>query len=102
MTDHDSDECLRSRQHPSDRTRINAVERAYALLSARTDLFSCRRGVKLRQCGEILEIRGRVPTYYLKQVVQELLKTLTCIERIDNQLLVASSEEECEYRTFGN
>ncbi len=46
--------------------------------------FECNNGV--------LVVRGCVPTFYLKQVLQTLLKGLEGVRRIDNQVQVDASE----------
>ena len=40
--------------------------------------------------GQTLIVRGRVPTFYLKQLLQESLRELPGIERVDNQVEVMS------------
>lgn len=39
--------------------------------------------------GQLI-LRGTVPSYYMKQVAQSLLKPISSIQRVDNRLLVAS------------
>jgi hypothetical protein len=39
-----------------------------------------------------LLVRGRVPSFYLKQVLQTVLQDLAGIERIDNQVDVVSAD----------
>jgi len=50
------------------------------------------RDVTLRCAGGVLMLRGRVPTFYLKQVLQSLLKGLEGVERIDNRVDVVSAQ----------
>jgi hypothetical protein len=40
--------------------------------------------------GGVLVLRGRLPTYYLKQVAQEAVARLEGVERIDNQIQVVT------------
>jgi hypothetical protein len=40
--------------------------------------------------GEMLVVRGSVPTYYLKQLVQTALKGLEGVRRIENQVEVVA------------
>jgi hypothetical protein len=40
--------------------------------------------------GGILTLRGRVPTFYLKQILQTLLRNIDGVVRIDNQVDVVS------------
>jgi hypothetical protein len=46
---------------------------------------------------EALIIRGRVPTYYLKQLLQTVLKDLSGVAYIDNQVDVISSDSPMYY-----
>jgi hypothetical protein len=39
----------------------------------------------------VLTLRGRVPTFYLKQMLQTWLRNLDGVQRIDNQVDVVSS-----------
>lgn len=41
---------------------------------------------------EVLVVRGLVPTFYLKQVLQTVLKTLDGVTLIDNQVTVLSPD----------
>src|SRR5689334_3622600 len=40
----------------------------------------------------VLTVRGRVPTFYLKQLLQTVLKRVDGVERINNQVYVVSSD----------
>ena len=40
----------------------------------------------------VLTLRGRVSSFYLKQMAQELVRPLETVEQINNRLLVASSD----------
>lgn len=42
--------------------------------------------------GEVLVVRGLVPTFYLKQVLQTLLKKLEGVRLVDNQVTVVSPD----------
>ena len=42
--------------------------------------------------GRMLLVRGSVPSFYLKQVLQTVLKQVTGIQRIDNQVDVVSAD----------
>ena len=48
----------------------------------RTSLFTIER------VGQTIAIKGRVPSYYLKQLLQEAIKTLPGVVNIDNQVRV--------------
>jgi len=50
-------------------------------------LFCGRMGtINLDYHQGILTISGRVPSFYLKQVVQEIVRHLDGVERVDNQI----------------
>ena len=40
----------------------------------------------------VLILKGRVRSYYVKQMAQELVRPLPAVEQIDNRLRVVSSE----------
>jgi hypothetical protein len=48
---------------------------------------------EFRLVDEVLVIRGQVPTFFLKQVLQRALMELEGIERIDNQVEVVDWRE---------
>ncbi len=41
--------------------------------------------------GGVLTLRGRVPSFYLKQVLQSILKDVSGVRRVDNRVDVVSS-----------
>ena len=43
-------------------------------------------------CGDVLIVRGTVPTFYLKQLIQTALKGFEDVVRIHNQVTVTSWE----------
>ena len=59
---------------------------------AESGYFSCRsRQISCEYHHGVLTLRGRVPSFYLKQMAQAVLKDIDGIERIDNQVDVVSS-----------
>ena len=59
---------------------------------AESGYFTCRSKEIECECHHgVLTLRGRVPSFYLKQMVQTVLKDVEGIERIDNQVDVVSS-----------
>jgi len=57
---------------------------------------NCQFGYYFRNvecCFEdgVLHLRGRVPTFYMKQVLQTLLRGIDEVEQIDNRVEVVSS-----------
>lgn len=68
------------------------AERARDLL-ARHAHFLGRAHAFDFECEEnVLVVRGRVPTFYLKQLLQDALKQLEGIRRIDNRVDVVAPE----------
>ena len=73
-------------------SRRKVEECAHALINAHPHFrgrasqfeFVCRE--------EVLVVRGLVPTFYLKQVLQTLLKDLDGVRLVDNQVTVVSPD----------
>ena len=73
-----------------DRPSVGLEELARTLV-ARHGLFHGRaEGFQFVQQNDVLTIRGCVPTFYLKQVLQTVLQDLDGIRRVDNQVDVVS------------
>ena len=51
----------------------------------------CFNQVTFRYVQGVLILQGRLPSFYLKQVLQTLLRELEGVERIDNQVEVVSA-----------
>ena len=69
------------------------VEQLAQELLARHSHFHGRAGVFEYEChGDVLIIRGSVPSFYLKQVLQTVLKDVEGVACIDNRVDVISSE----------
>ena len=43
-------------------------------------------GFKFENDGDVLTVRGRVPSFYLKQVLQTILKRLDGVRMVNNQV----------------
>jgi hypothetical protein len=70
---------------------MNIELQAYLLVDAHHH-FHRRAGRFEFQCEEdVLVVRGSVPTFYLKQVLQCALRDLEGVRGIDNQVTVVSS-----------
>jgi hypothetical protein len=84
-----SDKHTSSRQ---DREHQMSIEQqAYHLVNSH-HLFHRRAGRFEFRCDEdILVVRGSVPSFYLKQVLQSVLRDLEGVRGIDNQVSVISS-----------
>jgi hypothetical protein len=62
-------------------------------LIARHAHFRGRTNIFDFECNEnVLVIRGSVPTFYLKQLLQDALKQLEGVYRIDNRVDVIATE----------
>ncbi len=48
------------------------------------------RDITCHYCDGVLILRGRVPTFYLKQILQTVLKDLDGVQQINNQVDVLS------------
>ncbi len=66
--------------------------RARAKVDSHTHFAGRARGFEFVVRNDVLVLRGSVPSFYLKQVLQHALKDLEGIRWIDNQVTVVSSE----------
>lgn len=69
--------------------RNETIARA-AKLALEKSAYRSLQGVDCEYNGDQLILRGTVPSFYMKQVAQSLLKPILSIQRVDNRLLVAS------------
>ncbi len=51
----------------------------------------CFRDISFDLMNGVLTLRGRVPSFYLKQILQTFLRDLAGVEQIDNQVDVVSA-----------
>ena len=54
--------------------------------------------IQIRSNGDSLVLSGRVPTYYLKQLLQEAVKLVPDIGNIDNRVAVQRPRHRLEWR----
>jgi hypothetical protein len=77
---------------PSQRERERSSEDMEQLARTMLDTHSLFTGrarlFEFQYREEVLVVRGSVPTFYLKQVLQSVLKDMDGIRRIDNQVMV--------------
>jgi hypothetical protein len=73
------------------RTREEVLQRVRGRLSQSCHFTRHWREIECDFREGILLLRGRVPTFYLKQVLQSILKDLPGVRRIDNRVDVISS-----------
>lgn len=57
-----------------------------AVRRMRESSHSLLRTVQCRFDNGVLRLKGRVPSFYLKQLVQSLVENIDGVERIDNQV----------------
>ena len=70
----------------------NAADRARDVIAHHPHFVGRADSFQFECDGNLLIIRGRVPTFYLKQLVQDALKRLDGIRRIDNRVDVVASD----------
>ncbi|MGD9636225.1 MAG: hypothetical protein AB7G28_13250 [Pirellulales bacterium] len=71
---------------------IDPIRTARAIL-AEHDHFAARtHRFEFERADEVLLVRGQVPSFYLKQLLQAALQEVAGIERIENQVAVICSD----------
>jgi hypothetical protein len=79
------------RHRRQERVELGVAHRAHEIVAehdhfrGRADCFT------FTQRGDVLYVTGRVPTYYLKQVLQTALQELDGVSRIENRVDVVCS-----------
>jgi hypothetical protein len=73
----------------SSRAKGFVLEQAHNRLA--TSSHRLLRSVHCDFDGEVLSVHGRLPSFYLKQLVQSLLGGLDGVHRIDNRVAVVSA-----------
>jgi hypothetical protein len=67
------------------------VKQAYSILDGHAHFRGRAARFEFVCEEEVLIVRGSVPTFYLKQVLQSVLKEIEGIRKIDNQVQVVSA-----------
>lgn len=67
-------------------------ELAQQLLAKQPHFHGLAGKFEFEHCHEVLIVRGCVPSFYLKQVLQTVLKEVEGVARVDNRVDVISSE----------
>jgi hypothetical protein len=71
-----------------------AIARRARDLLANHAHFRGRADIFVFECSQnVLVVRGRVPTYYLKQLLQTALTQVEGVQRVDNRVDVFASED---------
>jgi hypothetical protein len=71
---------------------LEMEQRARALVDNHAHFRGRAQRFEFQYCEEVLTIRGSVPSYYLKQVLQSALINLEGVRFIENQVNVLSAE----------
>jgi hypothetical protein len=78
-----------TRQHESTR---KVEQCAHALINMHPHFHGRASQFEFVCREEVLVVRGLVPTFYLKQLLQTLLKNLDGVRLVDNQVTVVSPD----------
>ena len=70
--------------------RSNLIDHARQLLEGHPHFRGRADAVAIRQRGKTLYLSGRLPTFYLKQLAQEIVRHLPGIHGIRNEIDVVS------------
>jgi hypothetical protein len=62
------------------------AQRARDLVAFHSHFYGRADNFEFEYEGNVLVVRGRVPTYYLKQLLQDALKKLEGVRRVDNRV----------------
>ncbi|MBI3463443.1 MAG: BON domain-containing protein [Planctomycetes bacterium] len=84
-----SDDCTAPIEHAgAARENPLAAATAAALNALRTSPYLPLRSLKCSERRGVITIQGSVPTYYLKQLAQTLVRQIPTSRRIENQIEV--------------
>jgi hypothetical protein len=81
---------LAQRTTPQTRSDLSIIARQY--LESHPHFRGRATGVSIAQKGSDLFVTGRLPSFYLKQLVQEALRHVPGVQYVYNQIDVVSSE----------
>jgi hypothetical protein len=73
----------KQRRRPS---AISVERRAHEALASHGHFRGRADGFRFENDGGVLTVRGRVPSFYLKQVLQTILKRVDGVRMVDNQV----------------
>ncbi len=66
--------------------------RAWAAINDHSHFRGRAKGFDLAYRDQVLTVRGRVPTYYLKQVLQTIVRDIEGVQAVDNRVEVIPSD----------
>jgi hypothetical protein len=75
-------------------------QRAYSVVDSHQHFHGRARHFEFKFRQGVLVVRGSVPTYYLKQMLQHVLVGMDGVCRIDNQVQVISTTQVSDARDF--
>jgi hypothetical protein len=75
---------------PTEQETLQASTKDLAERCLRSNPYLALKSVSCDYLDGVLFLRGRLPTYYLKQLAQEVVGGLEGVERIDNQIQVVT------------
>ena len=83
---------LENTEVPTSIGQDREIVRGVAYRLSHHDLFRCRLDcLEIDCCEAKLVINGKLPSFYLKQVLQTILRDVSGVRRIDNRVNVISS-----------
>jgi hypothetical protein len=88
---------LAQRKSQSTRTDLSTVARQY--LESHPHFRGRASGVSIAHEGSNLFVTGRLPSFYLKQLVQEALRHVPGVKHVYNQIDVVSADGVSSART---
>ena len=68
------------------------IHRARQMLAQYSQLRGLEASFQFIELGETLVVRGDVPSFYLKQMIQTILRELRGVCQIDNQVEVKKAK----------
>jgi hypothetical protein len=77
---------IRERKQRRRPSAISIERRAHEALASHGHFRGRAEGFQFENDGGILTVRGRVPSFYLKQVLHTILKRLEGVRKVDNQV----------------
>lgn len=70
--------------------RVNLIDCAREQLEHHPHFRGRLESLSIDQRGRVLYLSGQLPTFYLKQLVQEILRRLPGVQSIRNEIVVIS------------
>jgi osmotically-inducible protein OsmY len=71
-------------------------QRAFAALESHPHFRGRSKWIEIRYRDRCLSLRGKLPSFFLKQIAQESLRQLDGVDTIENQIVVVSPQGQFE------